>query len=362
LLAHLVEVYEKQHHPVGPPDPLDAIRFRMEQAGLSQRDLVPYLGSASRVSEVLRGLRPLTLKMIRALYEGLGVPAESLLGQPGVTIPEQSGSVEWERFPLREMVDRGWLGAGRRWSRATREQAEELLRAFFGHRDPLSLRPAFRRQHVRRGSAADEYALIAWAGRVLNRASETPVGSTWNDGNLDSEFVGRLVALSTHPDGPVAARDQLAGTGVRVIIERHLPGTHLDGAAMSLDDGSPVVALTLRYDRLDNFWYTLCHELAHVALHHRQPGEGWIADDLEAEGSGKEDQADALAARWLIPTRAWSRFASQGDRSSGAVTAFARQLGVHPAIVAGRIRRDARNYRLLSRMVGHGQVRALFGV
>ncbi len=81
LLAALIEWYEEKHAPVPPPDPIEAIRFRMEQEGLRPQDLVPLLGSRSRVSEVLNGKRPLTLAMIRRLHQGLGIPAEVLLGE-----------------------------------------------------------------------------------------------------------------------------------------------------------------------------------------------------------------------------------------------------------------------------------------
>ena len=81
LLALVVETYEKERFPIAPPDPVDAIRFRMDQAGLSQRDLVPYIGSKSKVSEVLSGKRPLSLRMIRRLHEGLGIPLEVLVGK-----------------------------------------------------------------------------------------------------------------------------------------------------------------------------------------------------------------------------------------------------------------------------------------
>jgi HTH-type transcriptional regulator/antitoxin HigA len=81
LLAALVELYEDQHAPLPPPDPIEAIRFRMEQAGMEPKDLVPYLGSRSRVSEVLNRRRPLTLQMIRRLHQGLGIPAVALLGE-----------------------------------------------------------------------------------------------------------------------------------------------------------------------------------------------------------------------------------------------------------------------------------------
>ena len=79
VLLALVEVYEARHHPVGPPDPVDAILFRMEQGGLERKDLEPYLGHRGRVSEVLNRKRPLTLQMIRKLWKGLHIPLESLI-------------------------------------------------------------------------------------------------------------------------------------------------------------------------------------------------------------------------------------------------------------------------------------------
>lgn len=79
LLALIIETYEKERFPIGLPDPIEAIRFRIDQEGLRQRDLVPYFGTKSRVSEVLADKRPLTLTMIRALHEGLGIPADVLL-------------------------------------------------------------------------------------------------------------------------------------------------------------------------------------------------------------------------------------------------------------------------------------------
>ncbi len=79
LLITLVEFYEIKHFPIAPPDPIDAIKFRMEQMGMTKTDLAKYLGSQSRVSEVLGGRRKLTLKMIKSLYKGLKIPAEILL-------------------------------------------------------------------------------------------------------------------------------------------------------------------------------------------------------------------------------------------------------------------------------------------
>lgn len=80
ILLTLVEAYEARHQPVAPPDPVEAIRFRMEQGGLTVKDLVPSIGKPNRVYEVLNGKRGLTLEMIRNLHRNLGIPAESLIG------------------------------------------------------------------------------------------------------------------------------------------------------------------------------------------------------------------------------------------------------------------------------------------
>lgn len=79
LLCTIVESYEMNHYPIAPPDPIDAILFRMEQMGMTKTDMAKYLGSQSRVSEVLSRKRKLTLKMVKSLYKGLKIPAEILL-------------------------------------------------------------------------------------------------------------------------------------------------------------------------------------------------------------------------------------------------------------------------------------------
>lgn len=79
LLITLVESYEIKYFPIAPPDPIDAIVFRMEQMGMTKADMVQYLGSQSRVSEILSRKRKLTLKMVKSLYKGLKIPAEILL-------------------------------------------------------------------------------------------------------------------------------------------------------------------------------------------------------------------------------------------------------------------------------------------
>lgn len=83
VLALLIEKYEDEHYPMPPSDPVEAIKFRMDQQGLTPRDLEPYIGPSGRVSEVLNRKRPLSLRMIRRLHEGLHIPYESLLATTG---------------------------------------------------------------------------------------------------------------------------------------------------------------------------------------------------------------------------------------------------------------------------------------
>ena len=79
VLITLIEAFEEKHYPIDPPDPIEAIKFRMDQKGLRRVDLAPILGGKNRVSEVLQRKKPLTLKMIRNLHQKIGIPYESLI-------------------------------------------------------------------------------------------------------------------------------------------------------------------------------------------------------------------------------------------------------------------------------------------
>jgi HTH-type transcriptional regulator/antitoxin HigA len=96
LWVHLVEEYEEKTSPIPLPDPIEAIRFRMEQQGLKQKDLIPFIGSTSKVSEVMNGKRPLSIAMIRQLHEGLGIPAEVLISDSGRTSHIKVDGITWK--------------------------------------------------------------------------------------------------------------------------------------------------------------------------------------------------------------------------------------------------------------------------
>ena len=142
-----------------------------------------------------------------------------------------------------------------------------------------------------------------------------------------------------------------------------LPKTYLDGAALRLDDERPVIGLTLRYDRIDNFWFCLLHELAHVGRHmDNNEGDAFVDDlTLRKVDGGREDPREAQADEWaeeaLIPRAIWETSVVRDQPTPMAVMNLAKTLQVHPAIIAGRIRYEQKNYRLLSQFVGTGEVR-----
>jgi HTH-type transcriptional regulator/antitoxin HigA len=367
VLTDLVEHYEERHVPIGFPSPVAAIEFRLEQAGLTQRDLIPFIGSRAKVSEVLAGKRALTMPMARALHEHFGIPAEVLLQQPGATFDSEFETLDWERFPLKAMAALGWIPARRSHS----SHAEEIVRALIGRAGGPAVAGAalYRKSHQARANAkTDPYALKAWCWKVLADANEQRPSASYRSGTVTLEFLRQLARLSWLEDGPRLAGEFLTKHGISLVTVSHLPKTYLDGAAFKLGDGTPVIGLTLRYDRLDNFWFCLLHELAHVGRHMDIDGETAFVDDLtlrDIEGTRddpKEIQADEWAEEALIPRAIWESSAVREQPTPMAVINLANALRVHPAIVAGRIRHEQKNYRLLSQFVGTGQVRPHFGM
>lgn len=357
LLTFLISKYEDEQFPLEHPDPIEAIKFRMEQQGLSYRDLIPFIGSRSKVSEVLNRKRQLSLKMIRALHKGLGIPADVLLQAPNGSLPSEIKGINWLKFPINDMIKRKWFVGFEGTLSEAKDRAEELIRGLFQGLDIESLEHQLYRQNVRTGSEMDKYALLAWQAKVLQIAQKKSLQNKYRPGTVTQSFLTELVKLSYLQDGPILAKEYLNKNGIEMIILSHLPRTHLDGAAMLLSDGTPVVALTLRYDRIDNFWFSLCHELAHVSLHLSDKMYDCFLDDLDATGNDLEEQADELARDSLIAPEIWrtlNKFTSQ------TVYDFAQKIRIHPAIIVGRIHYENKNYHRLSRLVGHGEVRKLF--
>ena len=366
VLSDLVEHYEGKTVEIGYPDPIAAIQFRMDQVGLTPRDLVPFIGSRSKVSEVLSGKRAITMPMARALHQHLGIAADILLQQPGTRLPDATDDIDWTKFPLRAMANAGWIPSVQRLN----DNAEDLVSTLMqraGVSSPSAAMLYRKNDHRRINAKTDDYALQAWCWQVMAQARERVSIAPYTPGVVDSEFLRNVAQLSVDEHGPTKARSMLAQSGIGFEVAYHLPKTYLDGAAFLLDDGRPVIGLTLRYDRIDNFWFTLLHELAHVGLHLVEGGEDTaFVDDLSLRdidrGSGdtRERQADEMAEEALIPWDVWVDSPVRQEPTPMRVLNSAHRWGVHPAVIAGRVRHERGNYRLLTQFVGTGEVRWQF--
>lgn len=362
LLALIIESYERNKVEPVVPDPIEAILFRMDQLGLKKVDLVPYMGSLPKVSEVLARKRPLNLAMIRKLHQGLGIPADILLIKTDEAIDLSEELVyDPARFPLKEMLSRGYFKDFRGTLREAKDNAEELIRSFMRgiHLHPTQHARLRAPIHQNGGRLMDEYALLAWRVAVLKKARQVALKSAYVANNLTYERLSEVARLSRFEQGPRLAQEFLADMGITLVFEDHFNKTYLDGAAM-LDGDRPVIALTLRHDRLDNFWFALLHELVHVKEHLR-PNRDFIADNLEDkihQQTKEEREADDGARDALIPKAEWARADLFSSPTAEAAVALADKLRIHPIIVAGRVRHESGNWRLLSSI--KGEVRSQF--
>jgi len=367
LLTTLVELYEDEHYAMDMPEPIDAIKFRMEQLGLNQQGLVPFIGSKSKVSEILNNKRTLTLSMMRSLHQNLGIPAEIFLQKTGSNFPKAIPNIEWHLFPLKEMSKRGWIHS----IKSLKDSAEETMRLFMSDccLNGETIDACFRENSGNRINAkTDMYALNSWCMRIMSLAQKKPLQRKFNPTNFTSDNFKEIAKLSFFDEGPLLAREFLEKHGIHLIIERHLPKTYLDGAALLLEDSTPVVGLTLRYDRIDNFWFCLLHELAHIVLHLGKENQSLFVDDMDVRtsGTGKqkdiEYEADSLARESLIPNDVWSSSTAKSNPTKDNVLELAERLKIHPACIAGKVRFEQNNFKLLSRLVGSGKMRTLFEI
>ena len=267
------------------------------------------------MSEILSGKRTLTVEMMRALESGLGIPAwaSPLLGQP--TQDENSQYRNWDRWLLQEMEERGYFG---KLSLKLLDSAELVRRFFEPVCSPAQLFGMLRQSSYRSSPRTDRRALAAWAGAVLKKAEKTKVPTKYKKGTVNMDFMRELATLSVNSNGPLLGKEFLRKNGIRVVIEKHFSKTYLDGASILINRDNPVIGLTLRYDRLDNFWFTLMHELAHISLHYDQDIKLFY-DELEGvKGvtiNEKGQEADRMAQEALLPENKW-------EVKSGSIDSF----------------------------------------
>lgn len=329
-------------------------------SGMSQTDLAEKLGMKPQQVQRYEATNYMGASLGRLIEVSkvLGVKASGSFEGP-----KQAGSsvftwgdaddVVWGQIPYKEMIKRRWFDVPRGANPIKR------VKEYFLHAAGPQFATAFHRKKMRSGNVPNEYALLAWQARILERARCKIEAGEVGTFELDDRWLPELIQLTKSTDGPKRARNLLAEKGIALIVERHLPGSYLDGAAMLIDGETPVVGITLRYDRLDNFWFVLMHELGHVFLH-LLDGLRFDFFDEESgnEGDAIEAEADKFALDALIPEELWDQCLSRFALSEEAVKIDAETVGIHPSIIAGRIRKERGDYTILNTLVGQDQVRS----
>ncbi len=358
LLTTLIQDYESREFPEILPNPIEAIKFRMEQANLKPVDLIPYIGSRSRVSEILSGKRQLTLEMIRALSEGLGIPSKVLIQK--YTPIKETEYEAWGKQLVNEMKNRGYFEG---ISSKIIDKVELLKNFFSVIGEPINAIGLTRKSSYRSSLLTDRKALVAWATRVTQKAKKVTASKKFKPGSIDLKFMRRIIKLSVYKDSPLKAQQELLKYGIILIVEPHFSKTYLDGATILINKANPVIGLTLRHDRLDNFWFTLMHELAHISLHYNSDVSLYfdeIEDVKSVTLSDKEREADEMAEESILPKSKWEISPARLIPSSMAANSLANELGIHAAVIAGQIRHKGNKYVYLTKIVKAEKVRKFF--
>jgi HTH-type transcriptional regulator/antitoxin HigA len=348
VLATLVEQFEEKTAHLNAPDPISAIKFRMEEKGMSAKQLEPFIGSRARVSEVLSGKRTLSMDMIRSLHEGLGIPYASLIS----------------RAKRSDDLDQISGGAIRRLNTLGFALERNEISSFIPSSLQTGMASALLRKTrtQRAASKTDQGALLLWQSAVLQRAADVKPTKVFQHSHFTKDILRKIARLSSKLDGPKRAFKELLNIGLVPIVMPPLPGTFLDGAAMVSTSGIPIIGLTLRHDRIDNFWFTLLHELSHICLHYELLVGTHVAfiDDMEMRSDdAQEQEADELARDALIPSSILDQVLWSGASSQEDILAVSTRARVPVTVVAGRWQRDHQNYKKFSRLIDRTSVHSL---
>ncbi len=357
-------------------DPDFAIEYL--NAVLEDGDAKEILAALRRIAEAWMGISKLAVRaklneksLHRSLSEEGNPTLKSLLSinrALGLSVSvrkvelSEEEEIPYAEYPIREMMKRGWL----RLCNSPARVAPELFKELFdrlGITDSRQMAVAFRTSQVKR--EGDTYALQAWLwGAMLAAHDVIDEGfPAYDDQVVTKDFLHEVAQLSRKPNyGFEDAVRVLREKGIAFVVVPHLKKTYLDGAVFFYK-ATPVIAMTLRYDRLDSFWFTLLHELAHLSLGHVKRDGDFILDNLYSreEREEVEKDADKLASDAEIPADVWRAY--KKDLCLGKIATIyevADKLCIHNAIVAGRIRHEMGRWNLLAQHVGNGVVRKAF--
>ena len=299
------------------------------------------------------------IRVARALGVHLTADISKPLEEPW--LPSSTMSQSELQKVLKHARTHGWLENTGQSDESAISQLRRTVADHVGeYGTPSLLRTGMNVVHDRE----EDWLLLAWKAQVTIRAKKLISQNRAKYRPLDVSWLKSLVQLSALDDGPVRARDLLAEHGITLVAEPQIIGMKVDGAAFLIDD-MPVIGMTLRRDYLDNFWFTLLHEVAHVILHYRTGLASGFFDDVEhSDDDGDvideiEHEANEFASNLLIPGELWKRSPARIAKTVEPIERLAKQLGIAPAIVFGRVRMERKNYKLFSDKIGRGKVRKL---
>ncbi len=325
--------------------PGEFLRDELVERGWSEAEFADILGRpAQAVSEILNAKKEITAETAVAIADALGTTPELWLNLQSAyrlhTLrADRPGNSDVARrarlralVPVRELQKRRWLPDTK-----DLDELEAAVRDFLGVED-LSERPRVLAAAKRSNPDADfSPEQVAWITRVrLLGAGRTTVAlDVHRLETLAVEMTGRI----HDPTDLASLHDWLAEAGVALVVELPLRSSKIDGVVMYSDNGTPIIGLSTRGDRMDGFVFALLHEIAHLVLGHVKVGEVRIDEDLLAGATAEwEVVANAVAATWVIPGEMGIDPTSKP--SMLRIIQVASSLGVHPSFVIGRLHRD----------------------
>jgi len=255
----------------------------------------------------------------------------------------------FDELPKQELVRRGWMS-----SKDDLSSMVPLLQDIHSHREDALFR---------KSDTPNVALCAAWKSRVSTIAKiEVANLDIGEFRGVDTSYLKDLAKLSVDVSSIVSLPAILAKKGIVLVYEKTLPRMKLDGVVFTLDSGHPVVGISFRFPRLDNFWFTLMHELAHINLH-IDILDAPIFDDLEIDNKEvAEERANRLAKHSFVEKHLWRNCAGKYDRSDETVIEFSKKIGIHPAIVAGMLQKELGMFDRFRKIVDEVDVRReLFG-
>src|SRR5258706_1425944 len=339
--------------------PGEFLRDELDARGWSQVEFAEIIERPCQfVNEIIAGKKGITPETAKALGAALGTSAELWMNLDSAYKLRHADDVSPRvahraklsgQYPVREMVRRMWV----QMSEDTQVLESRLLRYF--EVASLDESPKLMFSSMRSGDDEQSPLQTAWVYRVKHIA-ETMPAAEYSKSTLKNALA-QFKAFMEAPEEIRHIPPLMSKCGVRFVIVEPLPSSKIDGVTFWLNN-SPVIGMSLRYDRIDNFWYVLRHEIEHV-LNGDGKGAAVIDSDLDYSPSAvnhstpREKLAHAAAAEFCVPQAELDKFIARVSPlfSRIRVMAFAKSLGIHPGIVVGQIQRRLDRFDLFRQML-----------